>query len=258
MKTGQTAGAKSTFIAMCQQVLDLQRKATHNVNMIIRTTGKTKKRHRPKTVLITDPEMARRLIAYRRRRGIDRRDEVWDGVYVVSPSPNNQHIGLGNDLATILTICVGWDGLGRCLPGCNVSDQTEDWTKNYRCPDVAVFLKGNPGENRGAYWYGGPDFAIEIVSPGDRTRKKIPFYEKVRTRELMIIDRRPWRLTLLRLVDGKLVEVGRSAFEDQADLRSAVIPLTFRLAGDANKPAIYIQHHDGKRQWTVEAMQPKK
>jgi Uma2 family endonuclease len=226
--------------------------------MIIRTTARTKKRYRPTTVLVRDPELARRMISYRRRRGLDRWDEVWDGVYVMSPSPNNQHLGLGNNLATILTICVEWDALGRCFPGGNVSDQKEDWTKNYRCPDVAVFLNGNPAEDRGAFWYGGPDFAIEIVSPHDRTRKKIPFYETVRTRELMIIDRRPWRLNLLRLVDGKLVETGRSTFEDPADLRSAVIPLTFRLAGEANKPAILIQHHDGKRQWTVEAMPAKK
>jgi Uma2 family endonuclease len=237
--------------------LDLATKPTQNRDMIIRASSSAKKRHRPATALIADSDLARRIIAHRRRRGIDQWDEVWDGVYIVSPLANNQHQGLGNDLAAVITICIRWDALGLCFHGCNVSDRKEEWTKNFRCPDVAVFLNGNPAEDCDDFWYNGPDFAVEVVSPRDRTRKKIPFYEKVGTRELMIVDRRPWRLSLLRLDAGRLRDVGQSTFEKPQDLRSAVIPLTFRLTGDLARPAIFMQHHDGKRQWTVEAMPTK-
>ena len=82
----------------------------------------------------------------------------------------------------------------RCefFPGCNVSDQPERWKRNYRCPDVAVFLPGNPAEDRGTHWYGGPDFAAEVHSRFDRSRKKFGFYAKVGVRELLLVDRHPW------------------------------------------------------------------
>ena len=207
--------------------------------------------------LIMDPDVQRRMIARRRRLGIDHWDEVWDGVYVMAPAADNQHFEVAADLLAVFVECVRRPGLGRVMPGINVSDRKEGWRKNFRCPDVTVFLNGTLAEDCGKFWYGCPDFAVEVVSPHDRTRKKIPFYEKVSTRELLIIDRRPWRLTLFRLVDRKLAEVGQSTFEEPSDLRSAVIPLTFRLVGDANKPAIFIQNHDGKRQWTVEATPQK-
>src|SRR5208282_4404695 len=41
--------------------------------------------------LIADPLVEERLIAERRARGADRKDEVWDGVYVIMPDPNVEH-----------------------------------------------------------------------------------------------------------------------------------------------------------------------
>jgi Uma2 family endonuclease len=52
-----------------------------------------------------------------------------------------------------------------------VTDRHDNWQKNFRCPDVVAFLKGNPAQNRDTHWLGGPDFAIEIVNPYDRARE---------------------------------------------------------------------------------------
>ena len=41
--------------------------------------------------LIQDIDLSRRLIAERRRLGHDRWDEVWEGVYVMNASPNDEH-----------------------------------------------------------------------------------------------------------------------------------------------------------------------
>lgn len=205
--------------------------------------------------LITDPRLERRIIARRRRLGIDRWDEVWKGVYVMAPSADNQHFDISNDFQSIFTIVIKWPGLGRCVSGVNISDRKEEWRKNFRCPDTAVFLNGTIAEDCGEFWFGGPDFAVEIVSPRDRTRKKIPFYEKVGTRELLIVDRRPWRLSLLRLIDGKLVEAGQSTFDESRELTSAVLPLSFQLSGDSTAPKILVRHRDG-RHWTIDAPPP--
>jgi Uma2 family endonuclease len=205
------------------------------------------------TAVIMEKSLARRLIARRRRLGQDHFDEVWDGVYVMSPPADVEHFSVGSDLVTVLTIAVKWSGLGDVFAGVAISDRKEDWKKNFRVPDVTVFLKGNPAEDCDTHWCGGPDFAVEIVSPHDRSRKKIPFYEKIGTRELLIVDRWPWRLTLYRLIDGKLGEVGELTLADPQALASEVVPLSFQLTQIAEKPAILVKHLQDKRQWTVEA-----
>ena len=43
-----------------------------------------------------------RMIRRRRRLGIDHKDGVWDGVYVIMPDPTNDHQELVGDLAAIL------------------------------------------------------------------------------------------------------------------------------------------------------------
>jgi hypothetical protein len=139
--------------------------------------------------LILDKSLERRLIARRRRLGIDRFDEVWDGVYVMVPPADVEHFEVASDLVTVLTMVVKWEGLGSVLAGVAISDRHEGWTKNFRVPDVTVFLNGTSAKNCGTHWFGGPDLAIEIVSPKDRSRKKIPFYEKVGTRELLMRGR---------------------------------------------------------------------
>jgi Uma2 family endonuclease len=205
------------------------------------------------TAVILDKSLERSLIARRRRLGIDHFDEVWDGVYVMSPAADIEHFEVSNDLATVLTITVKWAGLGDVLPGVNISDRKDDWKKNFRVPDVTVFLKGNPAEDCYTHWWGGPDFAVEVVSPNDRSRKKIPFYEKVNTRELLIIDRRPWRLSFYRLAGSQLQFIGESTLKDPQTIASEMIPLSFQLTGNVDRPAICIRHLQDGRQWTVEA-----
>jgi Uma2 family endonuclease len=148
---------------------------------------------------------------------------------------------------------VKWTGLGQVFAGVGISDRREGWEKNFRVPDVSVFLNGNTAENCGTHWCGGPDFAAEIVSPRDRTRKKIPFYEKIGTRELLIVDRRPWRISLFRLTDGKLIEVGQSTVTNGEVVASEAVPLSFQLIQASDRPTILVNHRTEDRQWTIEA-----
>lgn len=190
------------------------------------------------------------LIAERRRKGLDVHDEVWDGVYLILPNPNVEHQDLVFGVGIPLRQVVQDIGRGQVFPGVNVSDRNDDWEHNYRIPDIAVFLNGGAAECHDTFWYGGPDFGIEIVSPGDRSREKLDFYEKVRTRELLLIDRDPWRLELHRLADGELALVGASTLDESQALRSDVLGLTWRLLEGQPRPRIEITHDDG-RQWVA-------
>jgi Uma2 family endonuclease len=201
--------------------------------------------------LIRERSIEDHLRAERKANGLDRWDEVWEGVYVMPPYPNNEHQFLQTRLTTILDLVVGLQGKGEVLAGANVSDRIEGWTHNYRCPDVAVFLKGNRAENHETFWFGGPDFAVEIVSPDDASRDKLEFYASVGVRELLIVDRAPWKLELYRLQGKSLVDVGNSVLPKPATLRSEVVPLSFRLVAGGPRPSVEVTHDDGVQHWTA-------
>ena len=83
------------------------------------------------TMIVLDPSIRRQIIEQRLDSGADRFDEVWDGVYVVSPLPNDEHQEIVGGLTTCLTIAIGFSRLGKVRPGVNVSDRVEDWEHNY-------------------------------------------------------------------------------------------------------------------------------
>jgi Uma2 family endonuclease len=199
---------------------------------------------------VTDPALVRSLKAQREASGLDRRDEVWEGIYVMSPDPNFEHQSLSGKLVYVFSmVCDPFAGAD-ILPGLNVSDRVDGWHKNYRIPDIAVYLPGNPARNCGTHMCGGPNFAVEILSENDLARGKLDFYAAVNTRELLLIDRDPWVLELYRLVDGRLELVGKSTPDDPATLASLVLPLTFRLVGGVGRPEIEVSNPAGQT-WRI-------
>ena len=162
------------------------------------------------SLLITDLDLAKQLIAEREATDGAAHDEVWDEVYVMSPLPNNEHLKLSAELWLVFRTVLGETGSGTAFKGLNVSDRENGWEKNYRESDVAVILNENPAKDCDTHWCGGPDLVVEILSPGDRASDKRGFYASVGVKELLIIDRKPWQLELFRLTDESLDLVGRS------------------------------------------------
>ncbi len=191
-------------------------------------------------IVSLDPGELKRLIRKRRASGGDLRDEVWNGVYVMPPLADNEHQRLGLEFAIDIRNVLGPDEPIQLFAGCNISDQPKRWRRNYRCPDVAVFLPGNPAEDRGSHWFGGPDYAVEITSRFDRSREKFGFYAKVGVRELHLVDRNPWQLELHRREGDRWELVGRARLDDALVLSSQVLPLTFRLISGPTRPKIAV------------------
>jgi Uma2 family endonuclease len=201
------------------------------------------------TVLARD-ELAERVRAAAESHK-NNKDEVWDSVWVVLPLVNDEHQAIVGDLATIFQLTIGWTGLGLVRPGVNVSDRVEQWEHNFRCPDVVVYVTGTTARNLKTHWLGGPDFAVEVVSPNDRSREKFGFYANVGTRELLIVDRDPWILELYRLEDDVLRLVGKSSLDRPDLLVSEVLPLNFRLVEGDPRPRIEVVHTDGVQRWSA-------
>jgi Uma2 family endonuclease len=201
-------------------------------------------------VRVLDSRLEERLIAQRQATGADRYDEVWDGVYVMSPLANNEHQKLATKLAAIFEDLLGNRDDVWSLAGANVSDQEVDWTRNFRCPDVVVVLPGSRAENRNTHWYGGPDFLVEIASEGDATYEKFDFYGRIGVREALIVDRDPWSLELHRLHQaGAMTLVGRVDLSSGSAMVSEVLDAEFRLVERAARPSIRVLHRLTGRTW---------
>lgn len=177
--------------------------------------------------------------------------EVWEGVEVVPPIPNNEHQELVTNLMVPLYDSIRMPGLGKVYPGVNVSDRASGWTHNYRGPDLVVYLNNGSAVNHGTHWQGGPDFLVEILSPGERPYDKFDFYAKVNTREVMLVFRDPWAVELHRLQAGRLVLAGRSDDANPTAVASSVLPLTFQLRTGAPRPVIEVVHTATGKMWTA-------
>ena len=191
-------------------------------------------------MLVTDPYTEERLKAEREASGADRYDEVWDGVYLMTPLPNNEHQRIVLRLSQILQTTLGPDVAANIFAGVNVSDREVDWVHNYRAPDVAAYLPNTEAKDCDTHWCGGADFAVEIVSPGDHSREKLDFYAKVGTRELLIVDRDPWKLELYRLQGGQLRLISETSVTSTHSIESLVVPLSFGLLPGETRPRIEV------------------
>ncbi|MEM8866383.1 MAG: Uma2 family endonuclease [Planctomycetota bacterium] len=201
-------------------------------------------------MLVADALTENELLKLRRDQELDRFDEVWEGMYVMHALPNDEHQQIVNRLSLALTLWIEDTGLGQVRPGVNLASDASNWEHDYRCPDVVVFLNDSPSECHGAFWTGGPDLAVEILSPRDQTPSKIDFYTKVGVRELLIIDRDPWRLELRRLDAGALpvVAVGETGGEP---IESESLPITLQLAPGEQRPQIVVRHTQSDQSWVV-------
>jgi Uma2 family endonuclease len=203
-------------------------------------------------LLIRDAGLFGRLIRERKRKGIDLYDEVWEGMYVMPSMPNNAHQKLLDDLGDILTEVVKRGKMGDKYQGANVGDRRKGWDYNYRVPGMVVVLRNSRAIDCGTHFCGGPDFLVEIQSPGDDTEEKVPFYGKVGVRELLIIHRDKRTLRLLRLEGEELVLVKPSPLEGKEWLVSAVLPPAFRRTASRGTPRTQVRRTDGKPGlWTV-------
>lgn len=150
-------------------------------------------------VLDPPPPQLEELLERRRRMGADRRDEVWAGVYHMVPSPNATHSFAAQQIAVLLHTPARTAGLHVSLEfNMGVKD-------DFRIPDLGVHR-----ELRSDTWIPTAAIAVEILSPGDETWEKLPFYAEHEVDELAIVDPQAHSVTWLALREGEYVPVDRS------------------------------------------------
>jgi Uma2 family endonuclease len=122
------------------------------------------------------PEVAA-LLEKRRAAGLDRFDEVWEGVYRMMPAPGAAHRRIDRQLAELLRPLA--DAAGLISDGEFNLGRVDD----YRIPNRGLYP---PEDERD--WQETASLVVEIMSPGDETREKLPFYAARQVNEVLIVD----------------------------------------------------------------------
>ena len=149
-----------------------------------------------RVVFLEAPEQ---LLAERRRLGLDKRDEMWEGELHMVPPPSFGHQEREAALAALLLPVARARGLRLATePGLYGVDG------GWRVPELALAAPGHVTQ-RGVE--GGAALVVEIRSPGDETDAKVPFYARFGVEELLIVERDTAAVELLRLAAGTLEAV---------------------------------------------------
>ncbi|MGI8685651.1 MAG: Uma2 family endonuclease [Acidimicrobiales bacterium] len=130
--------------------------------------------------VILDPQPAEieALIERRRVLGQDRFDEVWEGVYHMTPGPSGTHAYLDLELAALLRPLARAAGLV-ATSGFNLGAGAHD----FRVPDGGYHRTMPLGT-----WIPTAAIVVEILSPGDETFEKFDFYARHGVEEIVVVD----------------------------------------------------------------------
>lgn len=117
------------------------------------------------------------------------------------PGPSGEHADIAQQLAVLLDSPARAAGLVPTLHEFKLGESDRD----FRVPDGGLH-RVRP---RGA-WHASAALVVEIVSPGDESWEKLPFYASHAVDEVLIVDPADRTVTLLALSDGEYRRAQRS------------------------------------------------
>jgi len=167
-------------------------------------------------VLGTPPPELEALIERRRQAGVDRLDEVWQGVRHMVPGPSLEHAHVAQQLGELLGPLARAAGLVPTMHEFNVGESEHD----FRVPDGGLHRPGAAG-----LWHSTAAVVVEILSPGDESWQKLPFYAEHHVDEVLLVDPTERTVTWLALRNrdyqpvqaSGLIELGPTQLAEQLD-----------------------------------------
>jgi len=147
----------------------------------------------------------------RRRQGMDKFDEMWEGEWHFVNPPKSWHPLLNGDMLVVLRPHADSAGLRSTGDALGVFAAENDW----RVPDQA-YVRPDQIVEIGVT---GAELVVEFRSPGDESYAKLPFYAARGITEAMIVHR-DRRFELYRLDAA-------GTYQPVEDGRSTVLGVTF-------------------------------
>ena len=128
------------------------------------------------------------VLAWRKRTGQDRWDEMWEGVLHMAPAPNRMHQDFAFALESYLRRVWAKPLRARVYHEINLA-APGGWPNDFRIPDLVLLTPDRFDIDKNDYFEGPPNVVVEIHSLGDETYEKLPFYADLGVPEVWIIER---------------------------------------------------------------------
>ncbi|HEU0249432.1 MAG TPA: Uma2 family endonuclease [Solirubrobacteraceae bacterium] len=167
--------------------------------------------------LVLDPMTAglEPILERRKRSGLDRMDEIWEGVLHMVPAPSHAHGSIEAQLMEQLGPSARKAGL-ELIGQSNLGEGEH----NFRVPDCSLHRPGAHG-----VWHATAALVVEVVSPNDESWEKLPFYAEHGVDEALIVDPEQRSVEWLGLINGRyepiarsrLIELGADELDDTLD-----------------------------------------
>jgi Uma2 family endonuclease len=156
------------------------------------------------------------------------RQEVIDGVIVMSPSPTFEHQLILGDLYALLRDFITRQDLGTVIMAPSDVLIRKLPKLRVRQPDIHFIRRERASREelkKVQVLEISPDLAVEILSPGETAKRwadKLSDYASIRVQELWLIDPETESVEVHTLAEERYVLSGR--FEKDAEIHSGVLP----------------------------------
>jgi Uma2 family endonuclease len=157
----------------------------------------------PTVILDPLPVEIDELLYRRKQLGLDRADEMWEGVLHVNPTPHGRHGFVLQQLAELL------GPPARAADLTPMGDFNVGAKGDYRVPDGGILY---PGPAR--LYYPTAALVVEILSPKDESWAKLPFYAAHDVDEVLIVDPKKREIHWLGLRGDRYEPIERSSLID--------------------------------------------
>jgi Uma2 family endonuclease len=178
------------------------------------------------------PEL-KELLARRTAMGLDRRDEMWDGVLHLNRVAGTAHAHLLTELAILLDATATERGLHAiwAVGFFDPADPEGQW----RVPDVLV-AKPEQVTERGVE--GSAELVVEVLWPDDESVAKLPFYARMGVKQVLLID--PFDLSFV------LHRLGRTRYRVVDDNRLDALGVHLARELDEDGPVLVLSMPSGR------------
>jgi Uma2 family endonuclease len=136
---------------------------------------------------------------------------MWQGVLHMNPGPHGGNHRISQQLAELLGPAAKGAGLVAAMGDFNLGMEDD-----YRVPDGGIHRPG-PDE----MYYETAALVVEIVSPGDESWEKVPFYGAHLVDEVLIVDPTKRTVDWLGLTDREYRPIERSSLIDLGPIELA-------------------------------------
>ena len=171
----------------------------------------------------------------RARLGIDRFDEMWEGVLHVVPPPGLTHQRIGSELHAFFKLKLRDQNIevlyetGVHRPGSEGQD--------YRVPDLVFFGADDTSIQSERGIEGAPLAILEIRSPNDETYEKFGFWADLGVMEIIVISPESRAAEVFRLAGKSYVAVSA---DEQGRAHAASIDARFSTVSSPDGPRLRV------------------